>query len=321
VKVDDGRIRNYARQLERMERDADGRALLGERYGLQFQTKQEATGPFVFILVPSYSEGTPKNFENALHAMVDYSRSKGVNVYQPLIFGHSLISWVRNELIAKVIKGNRPWDYVLFIDDDICPEPDALVKLLSHGKDITSALCTKRCDPPIPTIRSFDEATGDFRQVLQWKNHGELMQVDAVGTGMMLISKKAILDIGEYTMECRYERKLYGDCATHRFSRFATITGQRIEHFEKTGDALWFQLLPALSGKGEYGEDIAFCLKARECGIGVYVDTSVTPRHLGTYGFSFDDFLSYRDEEIAKQRGQILTTEANADLSELIESK
>lgn len=316
MQVDDGRIRNYARQLERMERDPDGQAMIAERYGLQF-SKPEVSGPIVQILVPSYSEGTPKTFENALHAMVDYSRSKGVNVYQPLIFGHSLISWVRNELVAKVIQSKKPWTHVLFIDDDIVPEPDALVKLLSHGKDITSGLCTKRCDPPIPTIRSFDEATGDFHQMLQWQDHGKLIQVDAVGTGLMLISQKAVQEIGRYSINCEYEKKLYGDAPN-----FGDIGGKRLAHYLKTGDALWFQLLPALSGKGEYGEDIGFCLKARECGIGIFVDTTVTPKHLGTYGFSFDDFVSYRAEEIAKAGQQpILATPDNSDLAALIEAK
>jgi hypothetical protein len=292
--IEDDRIQNWRRQLKRMTDDPEGRNLLRDSLGVQFVDPKDAQRPTVAILVPSYGAVKPRMME-ACERMVAYSR-KTANVYQPWIFGHSLISWVRNELLARTISADRPFTHVLFMDDDIVPEEDSLVRMLSHGKDIVGALCTKRTDPPVPNIRHFDEASGEFFQVFQWKNHGELIPVDAVGTGMMLLSRKAIDTVAEFYLNCGYERHqgMFTEEAAH------AISAKRRGHYEQTHDGLWFQLLPALSGKGEYGEDISFCLKAKFAGVQVYVDTAVTPQHLGEYGYSLPDFLSYKRELMAE---------------------
>jgi hypothetical protein len=308
--IEDDRIQNWRRQLKRMADDAEGRDLLRRELGVQFVDPKDAQRPTVAILVPSYGAAKPRMME-ACERMVAFSR-KTANVYQPWIFGHSLISWVRNELLAKTINAGRPFTHVLFMDDDIVPEKDALLRMLAQGKDIVGALCTKRTDPPIPNIRRFDAESGEFFQIFHWKDHGKLIPVDAVGTGMMLLSRKAIDQVAEFYLNCGYER--HQGMFTYEAAR--EISAKRRAHYEQTHDAMWFQLLPALSGKGEYGEDISFCLKAKLAGLQVYVDTAVNPQHVGEYGYSLPDFLTYKRELMAEAQAKGQGKDADAQQSQ-----
>jgi glycosyltransferase involved in cell wall biosynthesis len=65
---------------------------------------------------------------------------------------------------CRLYKSGKPFDYVLFMDDDMEPEPDALLKLLAHKKDIVAAGCTLRMDPPKPNYRVYEPDTFSFRE-------------------------------------------------------------------------------------------------------------------------------------------------------------
>lgn len=278
----DDRIQNWERQIHRMVGDEDGRALLTRMFGLR--VAPPANGPSVVVLIPSLNN-IKRDVEKAIEAMVQH-----------------MVHWVRNEMVAQLYQVETPrWTHVLFIDDDIEPQPDGLVKLMSHGKDIVGALCTVRTDPPIVTLRDFDEATGDFKTRMHWKKD-ELLQVDGLGTGMMLIARGALDKLSDFYISCGYEKMLFGET-----EKIAALAAKRLWEFNDKRDerwwrnGCWFQCLPALNGRGEYGEDIGFCLKARYCGIPVYCDTSVQPKHHGDYGYGVRDFLIYKQELVEKE--------------------
>lgn len=296
----------YQKQLSRMLQDPEGRAAISERLGMKL-VQDNRDRARVLVMVPSY--GNPKpDAQASWEVMIQQARTVA-NVHRPMIYGHSLVHWVRNEMAARAYQdcanGNIPgFDYILFIDDDIQVAPDALVRLLSHKKDIVSALCTKRADPPIPTLRIFDEKTGDFVQRLQWKQGG-LIECDAAGTGMILISRHALDLIAEFYLDCAYETKLFGSTP-----EMMQLSAKRRERYANAPDerwrmnGLWFQTLPALNGCGEYGEDISFCLKARMCGLTIHCDTEVMPLHHGDYGYSIGDFFGYKRELIADMKAK-----------------
>lgn len=298
--TEDDRIKNYERQLDRMLRDPDGRQLICAKFGLRISDAQDRDCPTVAVLMPSYGNPKPAA-EKALEIAIAQARQT-VNVHRPLIYGHSIVHWVRNEMIGRLLQNRVPFTHVLFVDDDIEIAPDSITRLLSHGKDIVGALCTVRHDPPIPTLRDFHEATGEVVQRRHWKP-GELLHVDALGTGMMLISREALDKIGEFYLSCGFERVMFGNSPKLEdlsAKRRAEFTNSRDERWHM--NACWFQTLPALSGRGEYGEDISFCLKARYCGIPVYCDTNVQPLHHGDYGYGVHDFLAYQHGLMEQQK-------------------
>jgi hypothetical protein len=172
-------------------------------------------------------------------------------------------------------------DYVLFIDDDIVIAPDTIDRLLSHKKDIVAGLCVIRIDPPVPVIRQWVEETQNYGEIRKWNETNRLLQVDAVGTGLILLSQQVIEDVA---------------LAYHR------------ESYLREGRGEWFEFLRN-EWDSEWGEDISFCWKATRIGYPVYVDLSVQPAHLGDYTYTVDDYKAYQEKYLEGLRAKGLLWE------------
>lgn len=291
----------WDRRIRRILMDGRGRDAL-KKFGISVDVadeKAEQAKPIVPILCPTYRNPEPQ-MRDALASMVTYTREKDLAVvYAGPPVQASVVHWSRNWLVAEQIKSGKPWSHALFIDDDIVVEPDALERLLSHKKDIVAGLCTRRNDPPIPNIRYYEPETGETKQIWEWPEN-QLIEVDAVGTGLMLVSQHAFEQVAQAYFDCEYEKEFYGLSG----DRLKEISAARLGAFD--GDnkmCYWFRFLPTPKQNIEMGEDVGFCFIAkRYCGMSVYVDTSVQPGHIGNYAFSVRDFLPYREMCIEKAK-------------------
>lgn len=261
--------------------------------------------PTVVVLCPTYRAPEPR-MTDALTQMIHYTREQNAAiVYSSPPIQASVVHWSRNWLMSEQLKSGKPWTHGLYIDDDIVPEPDALVRLLSHKKDIIAGLCTRRNDPPVPNIRFYDKDKGVTEQIWEWPE-GQLFEVDSVGTGFMLVSQHAMEQVAQAYFDCLYEKEFYGLAG----AQFDKIRDIRLKKFDQDKICYWFRFLPTPNFDIEMGEDITFCfLATRYCGMKIYVDGAVTPGHLGAYPFSIRDFLPYRDMciERAKKEGKYKT--------------
>src|SRR5689334_1703668 len=145
------------RLADKLLQDPIGREILGKELGAEINVKPEGDQPqkpIVAILVPIYQQPEPQ-MQHGLNKMIKRTHEEGAAqcFIGPEVHGSSVIHWARNFCIAELIKTKHPWTHVLFMDDDIVAPDDALIKLLSHKKDIIAGLCTKRIDPPIPNMR------------------------------------------------------------------------------------------------------------------------------------------------------------------------
>lgn len=278
----------------------EGRAIL-KNYGINVEFAEEEKGkdadkPIVVVLCPTYRAPEPQ-MKDALGKMVEYTRQKDfATIYSGAPVSASIVHWSRNWLISEQLKSGKPWTHALFIDDDIVVEPDTLERLLSHKKDIVGGLCTTRKDPPVPNIRYFDQ--GNARQIWEWPEN-KLIEVDAVGTGLMLISKHAIEQTAQAYFDCLYEQEHYGLCG-EKLEHHKKV---RLDKFDAEKMAYWFKFRETDNGDIEMGEDVYFCYMAKKyCGIPVYADTSIQPGHLGIYAYSIKDFRPYRDDCILRAK-------------------
>lgn len=296
----------YQKQLRKILTDTEGRAALRE-FGINVEItdpakEKEKPKPIVAILCPTYRAPEPQ-MQDALASMVAYTRKSDVaTVYGGPPMQSSVVHWSRNGLISEQIKSGKPWTHVLFIDDDIVVEQDHLVRLLSHEKDIVAGLCTRRQDPPVPNIRFYEQETGDFRQIWEWPEN-KLIEVGAVGTGLMLVSAHAFEQVGQAYFDCLWEKEFYG--VTHEW--IERQKAKRLAEFDKSKLCYWFRFQQGFGMPVEYGEDLWFCMAAkRYAGISTFVDTSVQPGHIGNYAFSIRDFTPFQQDQIqrAKISGQ-----------------
>lgn len=286
--------------------DPRGRAALKSIGGIDVELvgngEKAEEKPIIAVLCPTY-RSPDAQMKDALGKMVEHVRQNGyATIYSGAPVSASVVHWSRNWLVSEQLKSGKPWTHALFIDDDIVVEPDTLQRLLSHNKDIIAGICTRRTDPPIPNIRFYDKADGDTKQIWEWPDN-QLIEVDAVGTGLMLLSKHALEQTGQVYFDCLWEQDFYGMAG----EKLQSLKKARTDKFN-TEDRVcyWFRFLPTVKGDIEMGEDVTFCYLAKKyTDLKVFVDTSVQPGHLGPYPFGIKDFLPYKDLciERAKQQG------------------
>lgn len=102
----------------------------------------------------------------------------------------TLIANQRHELVLAA----RDWGatHVMFIDSDIVFEPEDVIKLLDHEKEIMAACYSKRAEPIINTAwRTIDDWNSWVR--ISEDDHG-IQPVEAIALGFCLI-KMSVFDI------------------------------------------------------------------------------------------------------------------------------
>jgi hypothetical protein len=240
---------------------------------------------------------------NSYNDLLAYTRkAEAASLFAgPMVRSMSVIHMARNRLLQALIQTRKPWTHVLFWDDDIVPPPDALVKLLSHQKEIIVGLCTCRTDPPVPNIRYWRHDLNLYEEIIAWDDG--LVEIGAGGTGFMLITRAALMAVAEAYFDCRVEKDIYQmpDALAKE------LGAKRKDYFDKNGICSWFRFLPYVEGIGEMGEDVSFCHVAHHyCGIKIYCDTTVQPDHVGKYEFGIKDFIPHRDAWIQEAKDKNL---------------
>jgi len=155
----------------------------------------------------------------------------------------------RNTVVQKFLATGIEWLYMA--DTDTMWDSRTIPKLLSNNKAAVSGLVMQVGEPPFPLmfrrIADFGfKGAGVFQQIHDYTN-GELLQVDAVGAGSLLVHRDAFLAIAK------------------QMPRFV---------------AQWFEQESV--GDNLITEDFTFCIRLAKAGIPMYVDTGATIGHLKT---------------------------------------
>jgi cellulose synthase/poly-beta-1,6-N-acetylglucosamine synthase-like glycosyltransferase len=143
-------------------------------------------------------------------------------------------------------------DYILFIDADMRFPKTTLERLLAHKKDIIGVNATTRMMPPKPTARN-----------IQINEDGSVDWLEVFSNKEKGISKVDAIGCGVMLIKTSCLKNI----------------PQPYFYFE--------QLL-----KGKLlGEDIYFCIKAKDAGIDTWVDNDLSMEigHVGSYTYGWDD--------------------------------
>lgn len=92
------------------------------------------------------------------------------------------IDSMRNSLV-EASKG----DYILFLDDDVCPPLGVISQLLKHKKDIVTGLYFAKQRPHFPQI--FKRTKEDRYDTIADYPENKLIEIDACGVGCLLVKK------------------------------------------------------------------------------------------------------------------------------------
>lgn len=133
----------------------------------------------VLICVPTQEFGRRADFYDYINIMT--KRSTDI-----LAFAHERSpAKNRNRVIQGAIDHNCT--HILFVDDDMVPEPDALERLREHDVDIVSGLYLTGVYPYQPLIFDFISADGALATFLE-PDMPRLIPIQGAGLGFCLIN-------------------------------------------------------------------------------------------------------------------------------------
>jgi hypothetical protein len=135
-------------------------------------------------------------------------------------------------------------EYTLWLDSDIVFPATTAVRLMAHEENIVAANYIRR---QLPAKGVAYETIGDWENPLPFDVYDDLVEVEGVGMGCMLV---------------------------------------KTEIFEELSKP-WFEFGWSPESNDFLGEDMIFCQKVAAQGYSIKIDTALSQelRHLGTWGF------------------------------------
>jgi len=174
---------------------------------------------------------------------------------QPVYMSYdSLVQRARNDLVRLALE--EKFDDLIFMDSDQEWDPQWIFKLLKYKEDVVGGTVVKKSDQPLFNVKALPSG-------LKIEESG-LMEVEAIGTGFLKISSKALKTVWdsspEYTNEGKKCRMVFD---------VQLVDGELVS------------------------EDNVFCRKWRSLGNKVWIDPTMTCNHIGAkkYSGSFMQFL------------------------------
>jgi hypothetical protein len=134
----------------------------------------------LFIGTPCYNSQIHSDY---LHSIIDF-QTQGIPITIMTIGNESLITRARNTIISYFY-GTMNYTHLLFLDADIALSAPALIRMLSHEKDVIGA--------PVP-LKGKNRLTGKSVYNVG-ENIGEednLIITNKVGTAVFMLSRKAV---------------------------------------------------------------------------------------------------------------------------------
>lgn len=209
--------------------------------------------PHAFIATPTYSGKLDARYVEALMNTMDVLREKGIG-FEHFVYSRSChVDDARNAITAKFLESECK--ELIFLDADVSWDPEALVKLIEHDRDLVAGVYPKRSfkDTNFPVLVAEGVA-------LQADQDG-LVEVLGAPTGFMKI-KRHVLE----KMQAKNADRTYMEKGSNKMP--ITIIFER-----------------SFVDNRRYSGDLNFCREWREMGGKVFVDPEMKLCHVGEVSF------------------------------------
>jgi hypothetical protein len=204
------------------------------------------------VLVPVGGHIEPE-CERALSAL----ESRGYVVRR--VSGYAAIDQGRSQMATDALADG--FEEIMWIDSDVDFEPDAVERLRAHQLPIVCGIYPKK------GVRALSCHLAPSTTQVVFGTGGGLLEITYAATGF-LHTRRAVYE----AMRERLELPVCNEA----FSR------PMVPYF--------LPLIVTQNGKPWYlGEDFSFCERARRCDVAIMADTTIRLRHMGRYGYSWED--------------------------------
>ena len=171
--------------------------------------------------------------------------------FTPVIACNGPIDGLRNKIVQHAMAIGA--SHLIMMDLDQTYPVDAITKLLAHRLPVVGCMVHRRYPPFDPLMLRGKINT--YQDVTEWED-GELVEVDATGTGCLMFDMRVFHEL----------------------------------------PAPWFKFRPNPDPDhpGVVGEDVGFCSDLRDAGHKIYVDTSIKCGHLSTMEITEETHWLYK---------------------------
>lgn len=209
----------------------------------------------IYLGIPMYG-GAHGLTVSCLLASQKHLMELGHTVITDIVANGSILTKVRNGIVKRFIDSSA--DVLVFIDSDMCWEPETLAKLVDAPFDVSVANYRAKHNE----VQWMAESVG----VGVCHEGDDWHQTRRAGTGMMAIKRETLGGMIEH-----YPRLSYEDKGTVYPCLF---------DFE-------------LSGGKYHGEDYTFCRRLEEVGGEIYILADAYVGHIGTtvYGGNYSEHI------------------------------
>ncbi len=142
--------------------------------------------PRVVIAVPL---ATPLIYWRVVASILGLDKPEETDL---MVFQGALVDRARNHLVDRMLHHPIEPTHILFLDSDVLPAPDTLVKLLEAEQPIVSGFYRKRL-PPHEPVAFVKDKKGNLQPIAAAGRR--LQKVDAVGAGCLLIQREVFKKI------------------------------------------------------------------------------------------------------------------------------
>jgi hypothetical protein len=227
-----------------------------ERHGQPVSPK-----PRVMIATPAYA-GLEVGYLTSRDEVLQDLVKHGIEIDVLTTGGDSLVTRGRHTIVHEFLRSTST--HLLFWDADIqVNEPDAVSAMIATGKDVIGGAYPFRDGSGRVVANPLEEDAKNHLLEVEHSPSGDLLSVAEIGTGFMLLSRKAIVTLCERHMERLYRSDL------HAFM----------------GEPMWALFDTKIEEERYLSEDFFFCRLWRNTGEKVWVFAPATFRHWGKQGF------------------------------------
>jgi len=222
-------------------------------------------------------------------------------------YGNALIHRARNAALAKA---RSDADYVAFVDDDMMPHPDALLRLVKHQVPVVSALCTTKVPPVEIAAKVYHRESDQFVPFERVRLDRLLSGDFAIGAAFLVINRPTI----DLLMEHYLSAGDWREDNRRTFDRLHVRSAERASEQKRRAEIRranfarerYLNVFGFALGENEMemGEDISFSRRLMQLKVPVAIDTAVQVGHVGEYPYSIWDALQreeYQQEALCSR--------------------
>ena len=233
----------------------------------------------ITIATPMYGGICHNSYMKSLFSLTNTLSQKGYRVNYSELSNESLITRARNTLTEIFLRTGN--DYLLFIDSDQGFNVDGIVRMIEEDVDLIGAavpmkginwervrIAAKNDEPNLSKFTAIYNVniSQDQKELLR-VNPGQKVEVDYIGTGVMLIKRDVFQKLKEFTPSYRLDQQ--------------NLAG--IQYGETVYDFWRTSIDP--ESKRLLSEDYNFCSMWKKLGGKIYLAPYVKVVHVGTYWF------------------------------------